>query len=115
MGSEIKKFNVLVVDDHPFIRAIVKLTLEKGNFVVVAEAATGISAIRQAKRLKSDLMTLDISMPELDGLEVPHRLAELPKTLVLSSMTEDYYGVRLEKGKYPTLRLIFLVSVPGPV
>ncbi|MFA3763150.1 response regulator [Yersinia sp. 2466 StPb PI] len=92
-----KKFSVLVVDDHPFIRAIVKSTLEKSNFEVIAEASSGIDAIKLAKKLNPDLIILDISMPKLDGLEVLNRLVNVQdqmKVLILTSMIEDYYALR---------------------
>ncbi|CNF39401.1 response regulator transcription factor [Yersinia kristensenii] len=92
-----KKFKVLVVDDHPFIRAIVKSILEKNNFEVIAEASSGIDAIKLAKKLTPDLIILDISMPKLDGLEVLIRLMGMqcpPNVLILTSMMEDYYAMR---------------------
>lgn len=92
-----RKFSVIVVDDHPFIRAIVKSTLEKNKFEVIAEASSGIEAITLAKKLTPDLIILDISMPKLDGLEVLNRLIYMQnpsKILILSSMIEDYYALR---------------------
>jgi two-component system chemotaxis response regulator CheY len=59
---------VLVVDDAAFMRKMVSDALTKGGHEVVGEAGNGVEAIAQYQALKPDLMTLDITMPEKDGL-----------------------------------------------
>jgi two-component system chemotaxis response regulator CheY len=59
---------VLVVDDAAFMRKMVTDALTKGGHEVVGEAGNGVEAIAQFQALKPDLMTLDITMPEKDGL-----------------------------------------------
>jgi two-component system chemotaxis response regulator CheY len=59
---------VLVVDDAAFMRKMVSDALVKGGHEVVGEAGNGVEAIAQFQELKPDLMTLDITMPEKDGL-----------------------------------------------
>ena len=59
---------VLVVDDAAFMRKMVSDALTKGGHEVVGEAGNGVEAISQFQALKPDLMTLDITMPEKDGL-----------------------------------------------
>ena len=59
---------VLVVDDAAFMRKMVSDALAKGGHEVVGEAGNGVEAISQFQALKPDLMTLDITMPEKDGL-----------------------------------------------
>jgi two-component system, chemotaxis family, chemotaxis protein CheY len=59
---------VLVVDDAAFMRKMVTDALSKGGHEVVGEAGNGNEAIAQFQALKPDLMTLDITMPEKDGL-----------------------------------------------
>ena len=59
---------VLVVDDAAFMRKMVTDALTKGGHEVVGEAGNGVEAISQFQALKPDLMTLDITMPEKDGL-----------------------------------------------
>ena len=59
---------VLVVDDAAFMRKMVSDALSKGGHEVVGEAGNGLEAIAQFQALKPDLMTLDITMPEKDGL-----------------------------------------------
>jgi two-component system chemotaxis response regulator CheY len=59
---------VLVVDDAAFMRKMVSDALAKGGHEVVGEAGNGVEALAQFQALKPDLMTLDITMPEKDGL-----------------------------------------------
>jgi two-component system, chemotaxis family, chemotaxis protein CheY len=59
---------VLVVDDAAFMRKMVGDALAKGGHEVVGEAGNGLEALSQFQALKPDLMTLDITMPEKDGL-----------------------------------------------
>ena len=59
---------VLVVDDAAFMRKMVGDALAKGGHEVVGEAGNGVEAISQYQALKPDLVTLDITMPEKDGL-----------------------------------------------
>ena len=65
---------VLVVDDAAFMRKMVSDALAKGGHEVVGEAGNGVDAIARFQELKPDLMTLDITMPEKDGLSA---LAEI--------------------------------------
>ena len=60
---------VLVVDDALFMRKMVSDALTKGGHEVIGEAANGAEAIEQFKSLSPELTTLDITMPEKDGLE----------------------------------------------
>jgi two-component system chemotaxis response regulator CheY len=59
---------VLVVDDAVFMRKMVSDALAKGGHEVVGEAANGQEAVAQYTAIKPDVMTLDITMPEMDGL-----------------------------------------------
>ena len=60
---------VLIVDDLAFIKLIIKDTLEKTGFEVAGEASNGIEAIEQYKRLKPDIVLMDITMPRMDGIQ----------------------------------------------
>lgn len=87
----------LVVDDHPFIRASVKMLLKAEQFEVVTEASNGVEALHQAREHVPDLILLDISMPLLDGLEVINRICALglsSKILVLTSLEASFYAQR---------------------
>ena len=59
---------VLIVDDAAFIRKTLKLMLEKYGFEVVGEAENGIAAMMKIQTLDPDIVTLDITMPDMDGI-----------------------------------------------
>lgn len=93
-------FRVLVVDDHAFIRAGVKLVMSQEGFEIAGEADNGIDAVQKARDLLPDLIVLDISIPKLDGLEVIGRLngaASAIKVLVLTSQSAEYFSHRCMK------------------
>lgn len=60
---------VLIVDDAAFMRASLKLMLEKNGFDVVGEAENGAIAIKKYEELRPDIVTMDITMPEVDGIQ----------------------------------------------
>ena len=89
---------VLLADDHSIVRAgLRRIVEESGDMVVVAEASDGREAIRQVEDSRPNVAVIDISMPDLDGLEVISRLnsryPELP-VLVLTMHEEGQYVVR---------------------
>ena len=87
---------VLIVDDHDSYRAVARRLLEIEGFDVVGESADGLSAVRDAERLRPDVVLLDVQLPDIDGFEVARRLSSLssPPTVVLCSSREasDYGG-----------------------
>jgi len=81
---------VLVVDDEVQIRRFLRITLEANGYRVY-ETANGQDAIREAARLRPDLVILDLSLPDIDGLEVLRRLREwtTTPTIILSVRDAD--------------------------
>jgi len=67
---------ILIVDDHPLTRDALATLLGQNGFQVVGQAADGYEAIESARQLRPDLVLLDLSMPELDGLGALPRLRE---------------------------------------
>lgn len=59
---------VLIVDDAAFMRMMIKEILIKNGFVVVGEAENGVQAVEKYRELKPDIVTMDIKMPEKDGV-----------------------------------------------
>lgn len=59
---------ILVVDDAAFMRMMIKDILVKNGYDVVGEAANGAEAVVRYRELEPDLVTMDITMPEMDGL-----------------------------------------------
>ncbi|MDK2824428.1 MAG: two-component system, chemotaxis family, chemotaxis protein CheY [Clostridia bacterium] len=61
-------YKVLVVDDAGFMRMMIKDILSKNGYQVVGEAENGQKAVKKYQELKPDIVTMDITMPELDGI-----------------------------------------------
>ncbi len=83
---------VLVVDDAAFMRKMVTDALTKGGHEVVGEAGNGVEAIDRYRELKPDLMTLDITMPEKDGLAALKDIIELDpnaKVVMCSALGQE--------------------------
>ena len=59
---------ILIVDDAAFMRMMIKDILTKNGFEVVGEAADGQQAVEKYNELRPDLVTMDITMPEMDGI-----------------------------------------------
>jgi two-component system chemotaxis response regulator CheY len=68
---------VLVVDDAAFMRKVVSDALAKSGHEVIGHAANGVEALAQFRELRPDLTTLDLTMPEKDGLTTLRELMEL--------------------------------------
>ena len=68
---------VLVVDDAAFMRKMVSDALAKGGHEVIGEAGNGTEAVSRFQELKPEVMTLDITMPEKDGLAALKEIIEL--------------------------------------
>lgn len=68
---------VLIVDDAAFMRMMIKDILEKNGYDVVGEAENGNIAVEKYKELEPDLVTMDITMPEKDGITALKEIKEL--------------------------------------
>ncbi len=80
---------VLIVDDADFIRISLKAMLEKYHFEIVGEASNRLEAIKQYNILKPDIVTMDITMPEMDGVEALKIIKSIDanaKIIMLSAM-----------------------------
>ncbi|TPW20328.1 MAG: two-component system, chemotaxis family, response regulator CheY [Elusimicrobia bacterium] len=75
---------ILVVDDNEVIRGMLRFLLMRLGHTVVAEAATGAAALEAFRRERPDAVSLDISLPDMSGLEVLKVIAaESPGALVV--------------------------------
>ncbi|MCI1696940.1 response regulator [Aneurinibacillus aneurinilyticus] len=83
---------VLVVDDAVFMRNIIKDFLTKNGFEVVGEAGNGAEAVQKYIQTRPDLVTMDITMPEMDGVEALKKIKEhdpLAKIIICSAMGQE--------------------------
>ncbi|WP_425806967.1 response regulator [Desulfitobacterium sp. Sab5] len=69
--------NVLIVDDAAFMRMMVKDILTKNGFNVVGEAENGAVAVEKYTELNPDLVIMDITMPEMDGLQAVREIRKI--------------------------------------
>ena len=90
-----RNVRILIADDQPTIRTIVRSTLENvPYFEVCGEAVDGAKAIEEAKKLKPDVVVLNITMPILNGFEAAREIkALLPETaiVILSSHADQRF------------------------
>ena len=88
---------ILVTDDAAFMRMMVKDILTKGGHEVVGEAENGKQAVDKYKELKPDLVTMDITMPEMDGIEALKAIkAEDPNANVIMCSAMGQQAMVLE-------------------
>ena len=83
---------VLVVDDAQFMRMMLKDILIKNGFEIIGEAKNGAEALERYKELKPDIVTLDITMPEVDGITALKNIKEYDpnaKAVMCSAMGQQ--------------------------
>jgi DNA-binding NarL/FixJ family response regulator len=82
---------VLIVDDHAFIRRGIQSILNaSGEWELVGEAENGVNAVRMAGELKPDLIVMDVSMPEMNGIEATRSIhRDLPNIKIVLLTLHD--------------------------
>ncbi|MFE3541632.1 response regulator [Nocardia sp. NPDC059177] len=88
--------SVLLVDDEPLARAGLRTILDaQEGITVVGEAADGVSVLGEVKRLRPDVVAMDVRMPLLDGIEatraVLRAIPDPPKILIITTFENDDY------------------------
>lgn len=87
------KKKVLVIDDHPSIRFLIRSLVETDDFSVCGEAADGLEGVEKAKQLAPDLILLDFSMPLMNGAETARILKKLMPQVPIILFTLDSESV----------------------
>src|SRR5574341_1367879 len=103
------KPNILLIDDDPLVRHIVKKALADGNYTI-AEAGSGTEGLERARACRPDLGLLDVMIPDIDGYEVCHRLRQTSSTAnvpvimltALGNISEKLRGLQAGADDYIT-------------
>jgi len=100
-----ENINILLVDDHTIVRDGIKATLkDQTNFVIVGEAVNGVDAIESVKQLSPDVVIMDITMPEMNGIDAAMVISKKypnSKVLILSMHDNETYILKsVEAGAY---------------
>ena len=79
--------NILICDDAAFMRMMIKDILTKNGYNVVGEAENGLKAVEKYSETKPDLVLMDITMPEMDGIEALKRIkaSDASATVIMCS------------------------------
>src|SRR5215469_8802387 len=86
---------VLIVDDHPHVRRVLRNYFENSHLAECSEAVNGLDAIEKAQQLNPDLVLLDFSMPVMNGIEAAKALKQtMPRVPVF--MLTAYFGSSME-------------------
>jgi two-component system, chemotaxis family, chemotaxis protein CheY len=87
-----KSRTVLIVDDIPYVRKTLKQILSQRGYKVVAEAENGEDAIRLFEETQPDLVTMDLVMPKMNGVEATRKILKLnpdARIIILSAMMQE--------------------------
>ena len=83
---------VLIVDDAAFMRMMIKDILEKNGYTVVGQSSNGIQAVDAYKSEKPDVVTMDITMPDMDGIQAVKEIMSFDpnaKVIMCSAMGQQ--------------------------
>ena len=93
----IARKRILVTDDGDSVRDVIRVFLERNGFEVCGEASDGVEAIDQAKKLRPDLIVLDLAMPRMNGAEAASILnTTMPEVpIILLTLYQNVLGTAL--------------------
>lgn len=83
---------IMIVDDAAFMRSMLKDMLKSGGFEIIAEATNGEEAVHMFKKVRPDLVTMDITMPEMDGIAALTEIKKIDpqaKVIMCSAMGQQ--------------------------
>ncbi|MGP4038458.1 response regulator [Gracilibacillus sp. D59] len=89
------KRTVIIADDSRFMRHWLKQQIEMSNYQIIAEASTGLEAVKKYVQYRPDIIILDIVMPESNGLDALKKIREIDKdaNVIISSSLATHDNV----------------------
>jgi DNA-binding NarL/FixJ family response regulator len=88
-GSPLKDIHILVADDNEFVRRAIRSVLQiEPDFQIICEAANGVEAIDESKKLLPAVVLMDVSMPGIGGLEAARQILEVAPHTEIVLLTE---------------------------
>lgn len=85
---------VLIADDTQFMRANLRLVFERNGMQVIGEADSGSKVIKMYEQLKPDIVTMDITMPNIDGIEATKTILDTDpnaKIIIVSALGQEVF------------------------
>ena len=85
---------ILIVDDTAFMRLSLRAMLERNGFEVIGEAENGSVAVNKYKELRPDIVTMDITMPVMDGIQALKEIRQFDsnsKVVMISALGQESY------------------------
>lgn len=85
---------LMIVDDASFMRLTIKNMLNENEYKVVAEAADGLEAVEKYDKFKPDIVTMDITMPNMTGIEALKKIKEIhrgAKVVMISAVGQEAF------------------------
>jgi len=102
--DEDKRYKIMIVDDSSIIRKIIQKSIDKDMFNLVAIAKDGIEALTSFRVYEPDIVTLDITLPQMNGLSVLEEMLKIRKDtriIIISALTDKTIGIEaIKKGAY---------------
>jgi two-component system, NarL family, response regulator LiaR len=96
LRAQLEPMRVIVADDDPFARRMIKDALQRADVIVIAEAHNGYEAVELCLHYRPDVVVMDVVMPEIDGIAATRRiLKEIPdqRIVMLTSSDEEEMGL----------------------
>ena len=81
------ELRVLVVDDSETMRRLLRSIIDSRQWVLCGEAENGSNGVKQFQELKPDLVLIDLALPDMNGIEVAHRMSSLDRSVPLVLFT----------------------------